>query len=418
MNQFIVDVYAIVNVLFLCWYIFNKGLKLSPGVIILAFYVLIAVLGIPAYEMLKTDQFFYKFDFSNITVLPYVFYFIASLALIKPIFGMEQSVDNAHIAISYKKVVFFIYLYIVCAFVSGYLYYKTITTSGMLLDMASARMDVYNGEQINAYSNSFERFFLSFAAHMNIPATIIFFLALSRFRKYFNKFLLFLLGIAVIIPPFGDAVRTVSRGMVITLIIQLVLAYSFFSKDISKKLKKIFVIALSILLVGVLAYSIFVTNERFGEGADSNSSLICYWGQPPIIFNSQVVTINEYAYGARFFYPIADFFGLDTRILDVLANHHWGPCFTTLIGDIWIDYSIFGVVLVCIFVPRFINRFKLKKHMSIPDIYVLVYYCLLIQHGALVTGYGLCQSVGFAILFYFVLKYMTQPLSGDKKMVS
>ena len=104
--------------------------------------------------------------------------------------------------------------------------------------------------------------------------------------------------------------------------------------------------------------------------------------------------------------------------MDVLANHHWGPCFTTLIGDIWIDYSIFGVVLVCILVPKLINGFKFKKHMSIPDIYVLVYYCLLIQHGALVTGYGLCQSVGFAILFYFVLKYMTKPMRGEKKMVS
>lgn len=414
MSQIIVDIYAILNVLFLIIYISRKGLKLSPGFIILAFYVLIAVLGIPAYDMLKTDQFFYKFDFSNITVLPYVFYFIATLALIKPIFGMERSVENAHITISYKKVTFFIYLYILCAFVSGYLYYKTITTSGMLLDMASARMDVYNGEQINAYSNGFERFFLSFAAHMNIPATIIFFLALSRYRNYFNKIILFLLGIAVIIPSFGDAVRTVSRGMVITLIIQLVLVYSFFGKDISKKLKKIFVIALSVLLVGVLAYSIFVTNERFGEGDDSYSSLICYWGQPPIIFNSQVVTINEFAYGARFFYPIADFFGLNVKILDELANHHWGPCFTTLIGDIWIDYSIFGVILVCAFVPMLINHFKFKKNMSVPDIYVLVYYCLLIQHGALVTTYGLCQSVGFAILFYFMLKYMTKPMKGEK----
>lgn len=418
MNQIIIVIYAIVNLLYLFWYIFKNGLKISPGFIILSFYVFIAVLGIPAYQMLKTDHFFCKFNFSNVTVFPYVLYFLATLALVKPIYGLERSVGDAQIVISYKKVSFFIYVYIICSFVSGYFYYRTITSSGMLLDMASARMDVYNGEQINAYSNAFERIFLSFASHMNIPATIIFFLALSRFKKYFNKTLLCLLGIAVIIPPFGDAVRTVSRGMVITLIIQLVLIYSFFSKDISKQLKKRFFFALVLLLVGVLAYSIFVTNERFGGGDDSYSSLICYWGQPPIIFNSQVVRIDEYAYGARFFYPIADFLGLDIRILDVLAKHHFGPCFTTLIGDIWIDFSIFGVIFVCIFIPILINKFKYKKNMSIPDIYILVFYCLLLQHGALVTPFGLCRNIGFAILFYFVLKYMTKPLKGDKKIVS
>ncbi len=414
MEQFWVNIYAIANIIYLFWYIKKYSVRLSPGLVVLGIFVFIAIMGVPAYEMLKTDTYFRQFNFRNVTLLPYIFLFLVTMAFLKPIFGFKDSVIKSDLKFSYTKVKYFIIVYIICAFVSGYLYYVTIINNSILENLAEVRRGMYTGEQITAYENGFQRIFLSFASHMNIPATLLFFLIISRYRNYYNKWIMFFFGIAILIPPIGDSIRTVSRGVIIRLFVQLLISYSFFAESISREVKRIFVFLSIGLLVTMYVFSMTITVARFGDDAnDTNSSLICYWGQPPIIFNSQVVNIEQYAYGARFFYPIADFLGLDTSVLGKLAYEHFGTCFTTFIGDIWIDSSYIGVILAALIIPYFFEKLNSLPNLTIPHVYLMLYYCLNLQHGALVTGYGFCTSVFLCVVFYYVLKFITSPTKKE-----
>lgn len=164
-----------------------------------------------------------------------------------------------------------------------------------------------------------------------------------------------------------------------------------------------------------------VTEARFGEGDDSISSLICYWGQPPIIFNSQVAALNESLGGIRFFKPIAEYFGINTTQEIHELGKHFIPCFDTFIGDLYFDFSYLGVIILTIIVPLFVKNFINKNsYLGIGHLYIMCFYCLFLQHGALVTKTGYCTEVLFAIAMYLLLKKLIplqkRPISSLNKV--
>lgn len=397
--------YAGLFITLILWYIKKYGLRITPGFILIGFYTLIAILGIPAYNMMKYDNFFHQYNFQNLTLIPYLFLFITTLLFLIPTFNYHKIIQSKPINYSIKRIRLFSYIYILCAFISIYFYYRTNMHIYVNEDLAEVRNNMYIGEQINAYNNTFERIFLSITSHFNIVAIIIFFLLLAKERENFSKLFFILLAIAIVIPPIGDAMRTISRGMIISLIINLSLGYSFFSTYYTKKIKKNMLLTISIILIAVLFYSMIVTEARFGEGDDSISSLICYWGQPPIIFNSQVAALNESLGGIRFFKPIAEYFGINTTQEIHELGKHFIPCFDTFIGDLYFDFSYLGVIILTITVPLFIKNFINKNScLGIGHLYIMCFYCLFLQHGALVTKTGYCTEVLFAIAMYLLLK--------------
>lgn len=230
--------YAGLFITLILWYIKKYSLQLTPGFILIGFYTLIAILGIPAYNMMKYDNFFHQYNFQNLTLIPYLFLFITTLLFLIPTFNYHKIIQSKPINYSIKRIRLFSYIYILCAFISIYFYYRTNMHIYVNEDLAEVRNNMYLGEQINAYNNTFERIFLSITSHFNIVAIIIFFLLLAKERESFSKLFFILLAIAIVIPPIGDAMRTISRGMIISLIINLSLGYSFFSTYYTKKIKK------------------------------------------------------------------------------------------------------------------------------------------------------------------------------------
>ena len=276
-------------------------------------------------------------------------------------------------------------------------------------DLAMIRVDVYEGEQQLAYGNIFERIALSFTSRLNILMTVIFFLLLAKYRELFSKKFFILLGISIILPIIGDAIRIVSRGVVISLIIQLGLGFSFFTPFYSKKLKTLLLLCVIFILIGVLSYSMIVTNARFGDNDSGFSSLICYWGQPPIVFNSQVMEVDEFGWGRRLFLPIADYLGFTPKTFLAVQGRAYNPCFITNIGGMYLDFSLLGVCLLVTLIPYLINTFlKNQKIINMGTLYLMMFYCLYIQHGALVTKSGYIEDLLIALILYFVFKKITE----------
>lgn len=405
--------YAALFIGLLIYYAKKTKFSLNPGILIIAFYTLIAILGPAAYYQMPKDNFFHIYDFTNVTLLPYLYLFVTSVLFILPIFKFKYYANRPCINVSLKAVRYLCWFYIFCAIISIFLYYRTISNY-TIDDLAEIRMNVYQGEMNNAYGNIFEHFFLSFTSHLNQAIVIIFFYLLAYYRNQFKTYFFVLLFIAVTVPIFGDALRTVSRGMIITLFIELALGYSFFSQQYTRKLKRTIVIVVLSLLPILWLYSQTVTEARFGEGDDATSSLICYWGQPPVIFNSQVFGMDKMAYGQRFFYSIAKYMGYDPDRTLAIIGKNFNPCFDTFIGDFYMDFSWLGTIILSILIPYIVTRYFNRNRYNLGHLYLMFFYVLTIQHGALVTKIDMITDVLFVFAIYLFLSKVTSKVVKRK----
>lgn len=418
MSQILVDIYAIVNVALFLYYLYKYGIS-NSGVIIFAFYTIIALFAIPAYEILKSDSYFSQFNFSNITLFPYVYLLIITLLLIRPTFHFNGYIQKHNISVAESKVKLFVIVYSLCSILAIYCYYRTIVENVSAEALSQIRNDLYGGESMKAHKNFIEHIVTLFVFNFNGMATIVFFYVLAYMRAQIAKIWFFILAMGIVAPTFMVAIMTASRGMIVSEFFQLLFCYSFYSNSYSKRLKRSFTIVCAIILVIFGFYTILVTISRFGEGDDSMSSIISYFGQPTIIFNSQVSEISSYAYGVRFFYPWANILGIDPDMILNPIVKKWSPCFDTLTGDLYIDFGPIGTFLIALLVPVIFNNFVIrKKCLKLPDIYLLLYYCMIMQRGALVTGYGMCVDILFCIAVYWVsclllnkpdIKLLTKP---------
>lgn len=400
--------YALLNLVIFIWLLKRHSL-LSPGIIVSAFYLIVAIFAVPAYHMLPNDDFFCLYDFSDIRLWPYVLYFILTYIFIIPIFKYEECIQYSTLSLPRKKTKIFVVFFVICSLASIFIYARMIINYSIFENIDEIRQNHYAGIQITAYNNQIEHFALLFAYYFPLPAMIIFFYLLTNApdKPITSKWSIALLGISIFFPAIMEASRTASRSVLISLFFELLLCYSLFRHRIAKKSKIIIFLALLLSVTLILSYSFIVTDARFGRNneEDSISSLICYWGQPTLIFNSQVSQIDDYAWGARFFYPVFELFEAQPDWTLSKISQGWGVCFSTLIGDIWQDIGFFTIFLVPLIALIFNNWIKSKESVGLSEFYAMIYYASTIQKGALVTGYGMCINISITIFMYFFLKY-------------
>lgn len=400
--------YAILNFIFFCFLLYKHSL-LSSGIIVSAFYVFVAILAVPAYNLLPNDEYFCIYNFTDIKVLPYILYFLLSTILIAPIFKYDGKFQQLSIYLHTTRTKAFILFFIICSFASILIYGRMILEHSVFDNLDEIRQNHYEGIQIVAYENQLEHFALLFTHYFSLPAKILFFYLLTFDDQKPNLsglFILFL-GIGIFLPELMDATRTASRGMIISVFFELILCYSIFRNNIDRNKKTLLFLSSIISAILMMIYSLMVTEARFGQNDEANSisSLICYWGQPTLIFNSQVSQIENFAWGARFFYPVFEMFGAQPDLILSSINQGWGVCFTTLVGDIWQDVGIFTIIIIPFISWLFYKWIKNRTICGLAEIYIMIFYALTIQKGALVTGYGMCLNITIAIVMYIFLKY-------------
>lgn len=407
MSQLLVDFYAIANICLLIWYLYRYGFRMTPGLIVLSFYVAVAVMAVPAYSYLQEDWFFSKYDFTNVTLFPYIYLFVTTLLFLYPIFNFQKYVDRISFSLSEVKVKRFIVIYTLCALFSIYCYYQTIVSNVSLETLSEIRQSHYEGDTLKAYDNIIEQVIMLFVFNFNPLAAVVFFYALAFFRKKLSRFWIWGMGIGVFGPPFMVAIMTSSRGMLINELFLLLVCYCLFSSFYPRRLKRILAFLTVAVLVIFSLYSALVTESRFGKGSDAVSSIICYFGQPTIIFNSQTMDISSYANGNRFFYPVIEYFGGDPGSVVSKIVKGWSPCFDTFIGDLYVDFGPILTLLIALVVPYMIDSyFRRKKILTLPRMYLMVYYCTTMIHGALVTGKGFIFNILFCVVIYYSSAYM------------
>lgn len=406
MEQFLIYLFAIMNLGALILYVGKYGFKVSPGFLVLFFYALVACMAIPAYSMLPKDPSFAMYNFRDITLLPYIIYFIAMVLLLKPTFQFHMVVERAPLSYSYVRLKWFSYIYVISALITVWLMYEAITSQSVLENLAQVRNELYDDESIRVYKNNFEHLFVTFTMFFQVPATLVFFLLLVDKRKK-NVVFLAVFALMIIAPTFLDAIRTASRGMVVSLFFRLLVCYGLFKTRLSDGVKKFFILAGGILLVILVSYSLLVTAARFGDDNSGISSLICYWGQPTLVFNSQVMSVEHFAHGKIFFKPIYSALGEDPTLLLSNITKDIGPCFKTLVGTTYLDFGIVGIIILSTLLPMGINRLVYKaSSIDVSRLYLILYYCILLQEGALTIKYGFVVNVFYCVFFYLVLKVL------------
>ena len=420
MELVLVYIFAFFNLLSLFWYVRHYGISLSPGFIILSFYVLVACLAVPAYGELPKNDVFAEYNFKNITLFPYIVYFLVSWQLIKPTFGFQRLVDKAVINYSPWKVRVFSYLYILSAIVTSYLMYRTITVNSMLENMAQVRMNLNAGEEMNPYNSVFEHLFVTFTMSFQYPAIVIFFILLTSPRAKKNKIFMIIYAFCIFLPTFFDAVRTASRGMVVSQAIILLICYGLFKDKMPKIVKRLFYIIWVVLLIIFVAYSLLVTAARFGDSnSDTISSLICYWGQPTLIFNSQVMDVDQFASGKIFFRPLYEMIGIDNSALFNKIRKGFGTCFITAIGTFYLDYGIVGIIILAIIIPACLKKILYNRaSIDIANLYLIIFYCQFLQKGALTMKWGYFLDLLNFLFFYFVVKLFSVRIKKNNFKIS
>lgn len=398
--------YALVFVIFLIFYI-HKYKALDAGFVLLSLYTIIAVLGIFAYKLLQVDSFFSQYNFTNITLLPYLFLFLIIFMFLRPVLGLEKKIQKKQLLYNDSKLLIFSYVYILCALISSYLFYRLVSGYWMNDEWAKIRLDQYAGEAELAYNNTFERIFISFTMYFRIPATIAFFALLTKQNNIKYRFMFFsLFLISLVLPSIGDSMRTASRGMIVTLFIEFLLCFTFFKNNISRKMKKTLLFFSLFFVFFSYLYSSVVTESRFGEGNEAFISLICYWGQPPIVFNAGVASINSFYNGSYFFYPLLQSLGYDIFLSPTIIGGDWGPTFFTFVGALYADFTPLGVFVIALIIPYLMNNYIKKiNYISINALYLILFYCTYLQDGALVTGRGFVYDVFIASIIYQLLRY-------------
>lgn len=410
MGEILVNLNALVY-LYTCFRIVKRYGLFNPGAIIFEFITLTALLAIPAYKVLAKDYFFSRYDFSNVTFLPFVYLFVLNLLIIKPLFNVPEAITTHNINYSFKFIRNFSYLYIVCALISIYLNYKLLITSYLGVEWSEIRNMQYEGEALMAYNNIFERFFLSFTAHLRLVACISFMLFFLFHRDKVKTSFLVMLLISIIIPMFMDAMRIASRGMLITILFQFAFLIGFFYKYINKKKLKQICIVVGLFMFFAYGYSMAVTASRFGETSGNESALISYWGQPQIIFNSAISGIDNCWFGKYSFGNLFAMLDLPTSYSDRELGTRFLPCFTTIVGNLYTDFHFIGPLLFAGLIFFITKKIFKKNSFTIGDVVVLYFICLELQHGALVMRYSFLWDTNILIitlLYIFFNKYSVQ----------
>lgn len=421
MDFLLVILYAIVNMGIWIYCLKAQKSLFTPGMVVLSFYLIVAIFGVPAYIIMPLDADFGRYDFSDISLWPYIYYLLASFFLIGPIMLYKISLSHTELVVSPQRIKYFTYFFIFCGLLSSIIFSRTLIQSAVLSNLKETRHDLYEGFLPPVYNNQFEHIIILISLYFCTPARIVLFFLLTHTGRKIRipVIILFLYAIAALLPQIMDAMRTASRGMIISIFFEIIIIYLFFAKNIVKRIKICLFSSALIMVALLLAYTIAVTFARFGVNSDDSaySSLISYFGQPTIIFNSQVVKIEDFAYGMRFFCPLYEAAGIDAPTIIQKIGWEYEPCFSTLVGDIWIDVGPAFTLVICIAIGFLMVHFQQsKKTITVAGLYLLLFYALFIIKGALVTAYGECINIFACLVTAMVVYFMFTPIKGERSI--
>lgn len=366
------EFYVIVNVLLyvglLLWYKRRNGSIFNPGGVLIIQYLLVAVCCYFFFRISQRGDSVFMQEKWVLTFWPFPYLFFCFLLLSRYYFIVPPKPfsDKPRLI----KLLSWTFIFcVVCYFI--------ILAPSLLDNLRSGEWaSVYtasHAEDKKIYSNFFERIIMIFCMYFKIPAMVILFHNLSLGKKGKSNLLL---AIAVLTYIFSASILSASRAHTYVGIVELVVMFLYFYKQINQSIRRkiIFVSMIILSLCMLLIVGITISRVAYKGGTEIVAqNFLYYFGHSMLKFNYGVVdTIKEFAHGDFFCRSIVGYIPGDAEL-----GTHSDPLFTTLIGALYKDFGPFGTIAVSFIVPTIISlswRHGNVRSMDLADITIYFYF--------------------------------------------
>lgn len=322
---------------------------------------------------------------------------------------LEQSID---FKLSSFYTVFAV-VYIVAAIVMVDCYLPSVLGNLESGEFSLNRRAYYSGEIVSPYRNSIDHYCSLFASYMYYLAiTISFFLFADTNGKRVK------LGIVLLISAVSTqicmAVFTSSRGSIFIAGLTIAAMYLLLKSRLPGKSKYAVIVFAIICLAFMVPYALNVTEDRFSYSSTSFNSLIQYFGESPVVFNTGVSVIDDYMYGANVFGVLFDL----SKPPEGSIGGSWGTRFYTFVGWLFLDWGAIGALIgTSVFAFALVAVLR-KRPLRLSDIYILVFYINEIINGAFVLGDSAIIAILFNVCVYLALRIcVDNPMSKGASSV-
>lgn len=294
---------------------------------------------------------------------------------------------------------FFALVYIVAAVVMISCYLPSVLRILQSGEFSLNRRAYYSGEIVTPYRNSLDRYCSLFASYFYyLGITVSFFLFTDGNGKRVK------LGIVLLATAVSTqvctAVFTSSRGSIFIVGLTIAAMYLLMKNRLPGKSKYAVVILAIICLAFMVPYALNVTEDRFSYSSTSSNSLVQYFGEPPVVFNTGVSVVDDYMYGANVFGALFDI----AKPLQGSIGGSWGTSFYTFVGWLFLDWGIVGALIGTSVFAFSVSTVLRKNPLRLSDVYILVFYINEIVNGAFVLGDSAIISILFNVCVYLVLR--------------
>ncbi len=366
--------------------------RLDLYFIILTAYTIVAILGC---VLLCTNTMKYDLSMFN-----FIYLFTCVLIFLQPFKYAKFSATNIFILDNgFIKILLTIYL--IAGIISLYYSIPRILALSAEADWNQIRQNVYSGEEIEYYGNSFEKLTKNIFSYLSPFGVVMTFYQLTKNK--INVLLTLSLFFVWLSSTYCSSAVVASRGMMVKLVGMAMIMFIIFKDSIPKNRKKV----LLIMSIGVIAffgsYILVVSQSRFGN--DAGGSVFEYLGHSMLSFNDGIMnSMHDYGYGKYFFkwfYPI---FGINSDLnLATLGCTH-GSAFMTFVGCFYIDFGPIGTIILGLLVSELLYRFTKQKCYYLSDITIVAYFANWYLNGVFVVGRSASLGWLMAFVVYFIVR--------------
>lgn len=367
-----------------------KKKKGKLGVLLLSIYAAIAV----------GCAYFYsqgEYYVRDLLLWPYIYYFVIFFILQIPLQRKVNYLEKVTIPnTSLVNFIFDVYL------VVSVLYIYALYGSVMEALNSGSWLSVYinmREEDAVFYHSFYEQVLINITTYLRIPAIFYAFYVFAKKIPYRRKGLL-------LITPFLNsavwAVFTASRTEFVVIGFLYIACFIMLMDTFSASFKRKIIIGLSLFGLIAAVFVIAVSASRFGEG--ESSWLKDYFGDSFIVAHNTIGYTDRLGYGSLFLKQINAMLGIHMTPYHCPIDD--GTAFHSLIGMRYSDFGMIGTVLYAIVGYIWMNHLINKKKMLIGDIYLLLYYFIVLFIGVFYDSAS-AYSWLIVIVFSFILNFIS-----------
>lgn len=355
---------------------------------------------------------FYKGDYKEIHLFPFVYLYIFTMISTSPILKYNSTNIKSIASPSHWFAMFISITYIISS-LTRIPYLITHIQDGLMKIM----MDSTVGNEVywNALDNAADggsgvsSLFSILSGALSGVGMLLFFYELSE--KSPNKKLLLGLGASTFITAIGPIADGFRGGTVLQLF-GILITYFAFRKFLSSKINSI-IKKVGIVFIVVISIPILImTISRFGERSEGTlGSMVCYAGQENLNFNNYGLDANGIRYGDRTINLVKRVFFDDVpkNYMERRAKYpHMkmnDSVYYTYVGDFTLDFGPVGAAIIIILFTMLINQIKIRNGTIEFHDFILVSLVMQICAKGAMTSFSFSDTGNISLIMYFILYF-------------